>query len=173
MITLDEFSDRMGAAMAARTRGELGVLVEDLPGMELPVGPPGPQSLIPVPSSAEALPLKVTMSSINRSGRWQVPERVAVRSRFSNVVLDFTKAEIRTPVLTLEIDDICSSTDIVVPDDFTADLNGLQCLGSSAGSRVGSAPPAGRVHIVVRGKVRFGALTVKHPFGAWFRRNLG
>jgi hypothetical protein len=173
MITLDEFSDRMGAAMAARTRGELGVLLEDLPGMQLPAAQASAQSMIPAPSSGEALPLKVTMSSINRTGRWHVPERVAVRSRFSTVVLDLTQAEIRTPVLAFDIDDICSSTDIVVPDDFTADLNGLQCLGSSATSRVSSAPPAGRVHLVVRGKLRFGALTVKHPFGAWFRKKMG
>lgn len=168
MITLDEFSDRMGAAMAARTRGELSVLLEDLPGMELAPVAPSVQSVVP----AETLPLKVTMSSINRTGRWQVPDRVAVRSRFSTVVLDLTQADIRTPILTVDIDDICSSTDIVVPDDFTADLNGLQCMGSSATSRVGSAPPAGRVHLVVRGNLRFGALTVKHPFGAWFRKKM-
>jgi hypothetical protein len=101
-----------------------------------------------------------------------VPERVVLKTRFSSVLIDLTQADIRTPVVTLHVDDVCSSTDIVVPDDFTADLNGLRCMGSSASSKVGSAPPAGRVHVIVRGNLRFGALTVKHPFGAWLRKTL-
>jgi hypothetical protein len=75
-------------------------------------------------------------------------------------------------VVTFDLDDICGSTDIIVPDDFTADLDHLRCLGASANSRVNAGPPVGRVHLIVRGNVRFGALTVKHPFGAWIRKNL-
>lgn len=168
MLTLDEFSDRMDAALAARTRGELSAVVMDLPGMQLAPEPAGQH--LPAPPTGTPLPLKVTMSSIHRAGNWQVPERVALKTRFSSVIIDLTQADIRTPVVTLDVDDICSSTDIVVPDDFTADLNGLRCMGSSANSRVGSAPPAGRVHVIVRGNLRFGALTVKHPFGAWLRK---
>jgi hypothetical protein len=72
-------------------------------------------------------------------------------------------------VVILEVDDMCSSIEIVLADDCTADLNGLRCLGSSATTRVGSGPPAGRAHLVVRGKLRFGALSVRHPFGARLR----
>ncbi|CAN5648314.1 DUF1707 domain-containing protein [soil metagenome] len=168
MLTLDEFSDRMDAALAARTRGELSAVLVDLPGMELAAGP----HHVPAPSAGTTLPLKVTMSSIHRAGNWQVPERVALKSRFSNVIIDLTQADIRTPVVTLDVDDICSSTDVVVPDDFTADINGLRCVGSSANSKVSAAPPVGRVHVIVRGDLRFGALTVKHPFGAWLRKTL-
>ena len=156
-LTLDEFSDRMDLALAARTRGELSEVLVDLPGMQ--------------PATA-VLPLNVTMSSIRRAGNWQVPQRVALTSRFSDVTLDLTQADIRSSVVTLDVDDICSSTDIVVPDDFTADINDLRCVRGSASSKVSSAPPAGRVHVVVRGNLRFGALTVKHPFGAWLRKNL-
>ncbi|GAA1697257.1 hypothetical protein MMUR_38580 [Mycolicibacterium murale] len=159
MLTLDEFTDRMDAALAARTRGELGEVVADLP-------------VHSAPAQVEVLPLNVTMSSIRRSGRWLVPGRVAIKSRFSSVVLDLTQADIRTPVVTFDLDDICGSTDIIVPDDFTADLDHLRCLGASANSRVNAGPPVGRVHLIVRGNVRFGALTVKHPFGAWIRKNL-
>ncbi|ANW67773.1 hypothetical protein BCA37_15610 [Mycobacterium sp. djl-10] len=159
MLTLDEFTERMDAALAARTRGELGVVVADLP-------------VHSAPAQLEVLPLKVTMSSIRRGGRWLVPGRVAIKSRFSSVVLDLTQADIRTPVVTFDLDDICGSTDIIVPDDFTADLDHLRCLGASANSRVNAGPPVGRVHVVVRGDIRFGALTVKHPFGAWIRKNL-
>ncbi|AQA06758.1 hypothetical protein BVC93_27045 [Mycobacterium sp. MS1601] len=159
MLTLDEFSDRMDAALAARTRGELGKVVADLPVHSVPV-------------QLEALPLSATMSSIRRAGRWLVPGRVTLKSRFSNVVLDLTQADIRTPTVTIDLDDICGSTDIIVPDDFTADLNQLRCLGASANSRIDAGPPVGRVHLILRGSIRFGALTVKHPFGAWMRKNL-
>lgn len=166
-LTLDEFSDRMDATLAARTRGQLSAILVDLPGMELATG----EHHVSAPSVSE--PLRVTMSSIHRKGNWQVADRLVLKSRFSTVVLDLTQAGIRTPVVTIEVDDICSSTDIVVPDDFTADLNGLRCMGSSADSKVSSAPPAGRVHVIVRGNLRFGALTIKHPFGAWLRKTLG
>ena len=35
MLTLDEFSERIDRTLAARTRGELGAVVADLPGMDL------------------------------------------------------------------------------------------------------------------------------------------
>lgn len=173
MLTLDEFSDRMDAALSAKTRGELSTVLTDLPGMQLAVDQPHVPSPRPSSQQGGTLPLKVTMSSIHRAGNWQVPERVALKSRFSSVVLDLTQADIRASVVTLEIDDICSSTEIVVPDDFTADLNDLRCLGCSANSKVRSAPPAGRVHVIMRGELRFGALTIKHPFGARLRKMLG
>lgn len=160
MLTLDEFSDRMDAAMAARTRGELDAVVADLPGTR------------PAEQTAAA-PLHATMSSIKRSGTWLVPELVTVRSRLSSVGLDFTQADIRTPVVTIEFDDICSTIDIVVPEDFTADVSALRCTGSSANSKVPAGPPAGRVHLVVRGKLRFSELTVKQPFGTRVRKWLG
>jgi hypothetical protein len=54
MLTLDEFSDRMDAALAARTRGELSAVLIDLPGMQAPASAPPPAS--------PALPLNVKMS---------------------------------------------------------------------------------------------------------------
>jgi hypothetical protein len=169
MITLDEFSDRMDAALAARTRGELSAVVADLPHTHVvPV-----TRDVPAPSSAAALPIKATMSSIHRSGDWRVPEHLTLRTRFSDITLDLTRADVRTAVVTVDVDDVCSSTDIVVPDDFTVDINGLRCLGSSATSRATTAPPTGRVHVIVRGNIRFGSLTVKHPFGARLRRMWG
>lgn len=178
MLTLDEFSDRMDAALAAKTRGELSVVLTDLPGMALASQRPTDLHRVPGQPQASAplvsaLPLTVTMSSIRRAGNWQVPERVTLKSRCSSVVLDLTQARIGTPVVILEVDDICSSIEILVPDDFTADLNELRCVGSSATSKVGSAPPSGRVHVIVRGKLRFGALTVKRPFGARLRSMFG
>jgi hypothetical protein len=169
MLTLDEFSDRMDATLAARTRGELSAVVADLPDVQHAVG----RGQVPLPSSAPALPIKVTMSHIHRSGNWKVPEHLALKTRFSDVKLDLTQADVRTAVVTVDVDDVCSSTDIVVPDDFTVDINDLRCLGSSAHSRATTAPPAGRVHVIVRGNVRFGSLTVKHPFGSRFRRMWG
>lgn len=168
MLTLDEFSERMDAAMAARTRGALDVVVADLPGAHHPA------AALPAPTGAgTTVPLHATMSSIKRSGNWLVPELVAVRGRFSSVALDFTQADIRSPVVTIEVDDICSSIDVVVPEDFTADINALRCMGSSANSKVAAGPPAGRVHLVVRGKLRFSELTIKHPFGTRVRKWLG
>lgn len=169
MLTLDEFSDRMDVAMAARTRGDLEPVLADLPDMRLNPA----QRHAPPPSVAAPLPISVTMSSVRRSGHWHVPDRITLKSRFSDVTLDFTQADVRSPVLTIDVDDICSGTDIILPDDFTADINALNCLGGSATCRATTSPPTGRVHVVIRGRVRFGALTVKHPFASRLRRMWG
>ena len=41
LIDLDEFSTRLGAALAARTRGELNAVVVDLPGVVVRIDPNG------------------------------------------------------------------------------------------------------------------------------------
>lgn len=163
MITLDEFEVRMDAALRARTRGELAPITGDLPS--------DPHATSVTSADPTVLPLTVTMSSVTRKGPWHVPGAVTVRSRFSSVTLDLTEADVRSRVVSFEIDDVCSSITVVLPDDATADLTALRCLGSSADSSVGAAP-SGRVHVVVSGRLRFGSLSVRHSYGAWLRRRL-
>lgn len=163
MITLDEFADRTDAALAARTRGELRVVLADLPDMELNAAPL-------LHRSAPPEPLSGWMTSIVRRGPWTVAPVLQLTTRMCSTILDFTAAGLSGPVVEVLIDDYCSSTELIVPAGATADLNGVDAIAGSAILKVRNSPRSDQLHVIVRGKVRMGSLTVRHPFGSWMRR---
>jgi Domain of unknown function (DUF1707) len=163
MITLDEFTDRTDAALAARTRGELRVVLADLPDMDLAAAPLQHRG-------ARSEQLGGWMTSIERRGPWTVAPVLNLNTRMCSTTLDFTSAGLAGPVVEVIIDDYLSSTELIVPATATADLNGVDAIASSATLKVRNAPRSDQLHVVVRGKVRMGSITVRHPFGSWLRR---
>jgi hypothetical protein len=163
MITLDEFSDRTDAALAARTRGELRAVLVDLPDMELDAAPLRYRGAPPEQ-------LGGWMTSIVRRGPWTVAPVLNLTTRMCSTTLDFTSAGLPGPVVEVIIDDYCSSTELIVPASATADLNGVDAIAGSATLKVRNIPRSDQLHVIVRGKVRMGSVTVRHPFGSWLRR---
>lgn len=163
MITLDEFTERYDAALAARTRGELNAVVADLP-----LAAPSPQRPAVAPEE-----LRGWMSSIVRRGQWTVTPTLRLNTRLCSTTLDFTSAVLPSRVVEILVDDYCSSTEIVVPTAATADLNGVNAIAGSATVKVRTSPPSDHLHLIVRGRVRMGSVTVRHPFGSWLRRLSG
>jgi Domain of unknown function (DUF1707) len=163
MLTLDEFSERLDHVLRARTRGELARVLEDLP-LRRP-------STVPAPAG-EPMVLRGRMTSLSRRGAWVVPPRIRVDTRLCETHIDFRAATLQRPVVEIDVDDYCSSTDIIVPDDATADIDQVQTVAGSVTVRVATAPRSQRLHVVIRGRVRMGSVTVRHPFGAALRRAL-
>lgn len=161
MITLDEFTERYDAALAARTRGELSAVVADLP-----TGRPAVQGAAPEE-------LRGWMSSVVRRGQWRVAPALHLNTRLCSTTLDFTSAVLSGPVVEIVVDDYCSSTELIVPASATADLNGVNAIAGSATVKVRTSPPSDQLHLIVRGRVRMGSVTVRHPFGSWLRRLSG
>ena len=162
MLTLDEFSERIDLTLAARTRGELAAVVADLPGSDLP------QHATSMPATAEKL--RGWMSSVSRRGQWTVPPRLALNTRMCDTTLDFSNATLQSGTVVLDIDDYCSSTDLILPDRATADLNGVETFAGSTTVKVPYGPASERLHLVVRGRVRFGSVTARYPLGTALRR---
>lgn len=163
MITLDEFTERYDAALAARTRGELSAVIADLPLA-------APSSQRPAVAPEE---LRGWMSSIVRRGQWTVTPTLRLNTRLCSTTLDFTSAVLPSRVVEILVDDYCSTTEIIVPTAATADLNGVNAVAGSATVKVRTSPPSDQLHLVVRGRVRMGSVTVRHPFGSWLRRLSG
>ncbi|KKF02825.1 hypothetical protein WN67_06220 [Mycolicibacterium obuense] len=161
MLSLDEYSERADVALAARTRGELDTVIADLPHVRRQPVPAAPPEVV-----------RSWMSSISRKGPWTVPPRLELITRMCSTTLDFTSAVLPGPVVSIEIDDYFGSVDLILPDGATADCNRVSTLAGSTSVRVGTGQPSQRLHIVVTGRVRFGSLTVRHPFGAALRRFL-
>jgi Domain of unknown function (DUF1707) len=162
MLTLDEFSDRIDLTLAARTRGELGAVVADLPGMQLP------SAASPTPAVSERL--RGRMSTVARRGQWTVPPRLALDTRLCDSTLDFSNATLQSATVLVDIDDYCSTTNLILPDGATADLNGVETFAGSTTVKVPHGPSSERLHLVVRGRVRFGSVTARYSFGSAFRR---
>ncbi|TFV57225.1 DUF1707 domain-containing protein [Mycobacterium sp. PS03-16] len=158
MLTLDEYSDRVDHVLAARTRGDLDAVLHDLP-----FG----RAVAPATAPAQ---LRARMTTVSRKGRWTVPPRISLNTRMCDTSLDFRSAVLQSSVVEIEVDDYCSSTEIIVPDDATADIAGIETVAGSATVRVAASPPSPRLHVVLRGRVRMGSVTVRHPFGAALRR---
>src|SRR5664279_2151876 len=70
-----ELDERVGAALTARTYGELAALVSDLPAA--PGSPVGALAAQP----KDIVRIDRTGSNASRDGRWAVPQRMQVRLR--------------------------------------------------------------------------------------------
>lgn len=173
MLSLGEFTERMDTALAAKTRGELNAVLVDLPGVRLSghPQPPRPSYARPPQPAPAGNVIRSRLSSINRRGRWQVPPSLYLSNHMSSVNLDFTEAIMSTQIVELRIDDFCSSLTLIVPGEATVDLDGLELTGSSVTNKVRSGGTGiGALHLVVHGKLRFGSVTAKYPFGVQWRR---
>ncbi|HEV7451720.1 MAG TPA: DUF1707 domain-containing protein [Pseudonocardiaceae bacterium] len=151
-LTVDEFAERMDAAMAARTRGELNAVLLDLPGFTLAH-----------PAASEVLELSHHFGELNRRGPWRVPPRVRLVGYFGSSLLDFTNAVLASPTVTLELDKTGGSTTIVVPEGATVDTDGLRVtVGSVKDFTVRRIEP-GPVHFVITGRSTMGEVRIAHP----------
>ena len=169
MLSLGEFTERMDTALSAKTRGELNVVLADLPGIRVRGdAPPTPPPAVPASDV-----IRGQFSGVNRKGAWHVPAKLLVSTRFSGVTLDFTQAVVPSQTVEIMLDDYCSSVTLVVRANATVDVNAVELVAASVTNKVRTGPPIGSLHLVVRGRLRFGSLTAKHPFGTGIRKLMG
>ncbi|MGH3931670.1 MAG: DUF1707 SHOCT-like domain-containing protein [Pseudonocardiaceae bacterium] len=151
-LTIAEFSDRVDAVLAARTRGELNTVLVDLPGFALPR-----------PANLDVLELSHHLGVLNRRGPWRVPSRVRLVGYFGSTLLDFTEAVFSGPVVTVELDKTAGSTTIIIPEGATVDTDGLRVTaGSVRDSTVRRITP-GALHFVITGRSTMGEVRISHP----------
>jgi Domain of unknown function (DUF1707) len=97
-LTLEELDERVGAALTARTYGELTALVSDLPtARDIPAGPPG------APGPKDLVRIECRHSMARRDGQWLVPRRIQLQITYGRVTLDFTQAILSWPALQIDV----------------------------------------------------------------------
>ena len=64
-----------------------------------------------------------------------------------DTTLDFSNATLQSPTVLVDIDDYFSSTNLILPDGATADLNGVDTYAGSTTLKVPSAPASERLHL--------------------------
>ena len=170
MLDLDEFTERTDKALAARTRGELNAVLTDLAGLFHPAA-----AVATAPSYASYPPpvgfapgqrfeLNAKYSSLHRSGPWVVPAEMVVRNKYGSTKLDFTEAQVQTPVVRIELDAKWGSVEIIIPEHAAVDTNSITEIKFGAlEDKTRSNGRMGNPRFVLTGRVHGGSLVIRHP----------
>src|SRR5688500_6739228 len=90
-LTVDELGDRVERALEATTRGELELVMNDLP-----AAPSGARELMPTAGQV------TVYGDVRREGEWLVPARSEWHTRYGDVVLDLRQAQFAAAVVEID-----------------------------------------------------------------------
>ncbi|MEV0996566.1 DUF1707 domain-containing protein [Nonomuraea sp. NPDC050202] len=153
-LTQPELEDRLGAALSAKTYGDLLGLITDLPSTQ--------------PQVDDVVELASKNGNVKRSGDWAVPRRLRVASKYGSVELDFTEAVVPHQVVDIELDLTYGSAKIILPEGAVANVDAFQSDWGHPTSKVPSRPRPGVLCVVITGRAKYGGLTVRYPRRRWF-----
>jgi Domain of unknown function (DUF1707)/Cell wall-active antibiotics response 4TMS YvqF len=134
-LTLDEFSQRMEQATAARTRAELDRLVADLPADAAPAG-----TAVAGRTAAPATWHVSPVGGLRVYGPWRMDRHVIVASLVGGTSLDLSEAQLAAPEVTLTKVSLAGGTRITVPPGIRVEASGFSLVG---GTRVEGGPEPG------------------------------
>lgn len=153
-ITLEEFSERVDAAYAARTLAELDELTRDLPGK-------APEPAADRPGRRPTRHSIAVMSGIERKGPSRIEERTTALALMGGIDLDLRSAEIVGSEIEITAVAIMGGIQITVPEGVDVELTGFTIMGGKS-NRVHDAP---RLHgsplIRVRAFILMGGVDVR------------
>ena len=170
MIDLDEFTERTDRALASRTRGELNAVLADLAGLYPPAAAVAAAPAYAPPigyggySPGRRFELNAKYSSLVRSGPWVVPPEMVVRNKYGSTKLDFTEAQVQSPVVHIELDAKWGSVEVIIPEHAAVDVNSITDIKfGSLEDKTRSNGRMGSPRFVLTGRVHGGSLIVRHP----------
>ncbi|HEY0934992.1 MAG TPA: DUF1707 domain-containing protein [Trebonia sp.] len=153
-LTLEEYSERSGAALQARTLGELAALTDDIPAA---AGP-----LAHRETGLAGQQISALLGNESRKGRWVVPSRLIVRSVLGDCHLEMQHAVIRQHVTVIDATVRFGAMTVFVPDGIDVRLNGRAVLGAKS-SQLHGEPRPGAPVIEINCNVFCGSVNVRRP----------
>ncbi|MGE3601712.1 MAG: DUF1707 domain-containing protein, partial [Dehalococcoidia bacterium] len=138
-LTLAEFSDRMDAALIARTAGQLRAATRDLPA---------------VPIAARSAPIsaiRAVLGEKKRTGRWRAEGALDVVAVMGSCAIDLRNAEIIGDELILNVRSVMAEVKIYVPAGVPIVMEETTILGSSKDLRADDPTPLHAPMIRIRG----------------------
>jgi hypothetical protein len=166
-ITLDEFSDRVGAVYEARTADALDDVVRDLP---------VPWSAGPASEPAPARPRKAVKWMVavfgdsTRRGRFTLDDESAAVAAFGDCTLDLSEALIEGPNPLVTAVAVFGDVTVIVPDGIEVDLEGVAIFGDKRCTTGDTPPVPGSPVVLVRAFALFGDVRVRPPRAKGDRR---
>ncbi|MFJ9774973.1 DUF1707 domain-containing protein [Kitasatospora sp. NPDC101157] len=149
-IDLGELEERLDRAYAARTYGELDVLVADLGGR--------PDAGA---ESGDVLVLKPKLGNIRQSGRWTVPSRIVAECRMMHIEIDFTEAVCPHREVTVEAACGAGHIRLLVPAGWGVRVDGSSTNTGHIVNKASAAAEPGAPTVTVVGHPRSGLIKIK------------
>jgi hypothetical protein len=180
-ITFDELDERLGAAYAARTYGDLGEVTADLPAagqqvtaQHVPGQPSGTVGQVPgtfpaariggEPGSGVSVAI---LGGVDRGCTWVVPPRHSVVAVLGGVQLDLREARFSQREVTIDVFTLMGGVDITVGEDMDVDVSGVGIMGGfdhrASGPGVPGAPRVRVVGLALMGGVNVRRRPPKRP----------
>jgi len=152
-LTLDEFSERVGVALRARTRDDIAGAMTDLPTLAV--------------AAEEATRRRsrrrfvAVMSGSQAKGRWRLSGRTTAIAVMGGVDMDLRHAEIDGPEIVITAVAFWGGIQIVVPEGFDVELEGFSFMGGRDLKLRNVPRVPGSPRIRVRGFAIMGGIDVK------------
>jgi Domain of unknown function (DUF1707)/Cell wall-active antibiotics response 4TMS YvqF len=138
-LTLDEFSERVGAALQARLGGELARVQEDLPEVSSEV------------ALSRRKPARFTaalLGHVARRGRLRLRRRTVAAAVLGDLDFDLREATIDYPQTSVTILVAFGNADVYVPEGINVDVGGITIFGHRREwGRDAGRPDAPTVHV--------------------------
>lgn len=150
-LTLEEFSERVGLAHAARTDQELANLARDLPG----------NPAASVPPAAVSEEHRALCSHLTRRGPWSLPHRSLWRSIFGTIDLDLRQARLAGSETLLEVYNLFGTVTVIVPDGVEVVVRGSGLFASQKIEAPERSPIAGGPTVTIDTRGPGGTLYVR------------
>ncbi|HTU37855.1 MAG TPA: DUF1707 domain-containing protein, partial [Acidimicrobiales bacterium] len=161
-LTLDEFSERVGRTLEARTQGDLVAVMRDLP-VPAPSAPvaAGAPTATPVSARKKRRWHVAILSGHKTRGRWRISGQTNAVAVLGGCDMDLRRAEIEGPEVVITAFAFLGGIDITVPEGFDVDLQGFSFLGGRDLKLRDVPRVPGSPLIVVRGFAFLGGIDVK------------
>jgi class 3 adenylate cyclase len=162
LITLDEFSDRVGHVYAAMTSTEIDTVTKDLPAIQSSTMTTLPSSSPEVSRTRRAVSFTLSIfSSSQRKGRWRVEGETTAVSFMGHSVLDLRQAEVVGPEISITAIAFLGGVDVIVPEGIEVVLSGVPIMGSNQMSIADKPIIPGSPIVRVRAFSFMGGVTVR------------
>ena len=129
-LTVDELDERVEAAYAAKTRGELEQLVEDLADSTT-----RPSALPVRPGEGGTRWVVSVMGGSDRKGHWRVGRTVTVLNLMGGSNLDLNDAEFAADVVEMRVYSLMGGSEIRVPEGLNVEVSEFALMGGNDVSR--------------------------------------
>ena len=160
-LTLDEFSERVGRALGARTRGDLDAVMADLPASARVVEPPAATTAVTAAPRKQRRWHVAVMSGHSTKGRWRISGKTNAVAVMGGCDMDLRRAEIEGPEVEITAFAFWGGVNVLVPEGFDVELRGFSFMGGRSLRLKDVAIVPGSPRIVVRGFAVMGGIEVK------------
>ncbi|MGW2249004.1 DUF1707 domain-containing protein [Kitasatospora sp. NPDC001660] len=183
-LDVDEHAERIEAAYAAKTLGELAPLTRDLPSHrplsfeKPPLDAPAPRPAAPAqpPARQEAPQMVAIFGGASRKGRWRVGSHLKAVAVFGGVEIDLSDAVFESPEVVIDVMALFGGVEVRVPENVSLHGGGVGIFGGFDVKEQTAADPYAPV-VRIRGTAIFGGCDAKPRRGKklkeWVRKQLG